>query len=99
MVVVFDVPLTPRSWRHGPRLIVSSARLERRIEPVTLGWQGLGPVVQRIVSLTVLLSKGFVKWFRQYYSKYTNMHVAKYQVLFLVFKMQAIIFMKYLLFI
>ena len=55
----------------------------------------LGPIVQSIVSLTMLLSKGFVKCMKKYYSKYTNMNVAKYQDLFMLFKLQAITFTKY----
>ena len=43
----------------------------------------------------MLLSKVFVKCMKKYYSKYTNMNIAKYQDLFLLFKLQAITFTKY----
>ena len=54
-----------------------------------------GPVVQSIVSLTMLLSKVFIKCMKKFYSKYTNMNVVKYQDLFMLFKLQAITFTNY----
>ena len=44
----------------------------------------------------MLLSKGFVKYIKKYYKKYTNMNVAKYQDLFMLYKLQAVTFTKYL---
>ena len=51
--------------------------------------------MQIIVSLTMLLSKVFVECMKKYYSKCTNMNVAKYQDLLMLFKLQAITFTKY----